>query len=506
MQKQVFNCTEGGARIKGATPMPLHDFVEKYCQKPIDKSKLPPLLKLADDGDELIEKVIPLLQDDIDNLDTIIKSSRIGLAASHGIKRLMSRKTYEKLMKKKTERIFEMCLVEVRQEGGNNFVDINYKFYEKILKRINNPRLRHIVKLSECNFKYSEKAHLASIKNPLVNVAIYGASRAIQGRALKADETLISFLKNKKIAFTRLERNGLILNTAKKAAESLKKSYTETLDLLKKYNKTKEDKLLRPIELEKINLDDADDYFAVGNWAHPLLDAEKVIDKISKEAKRIDKIYNNPEYKKAEQIFKKAISMRDIAIKTAKWNEDNNLSHERKLLQYNDLIERAKEIGKKDKDFDKALKLLQKATKLLPNEIEGRWGLATALHHSGNLEKAITEYKKLIKDFPDNAGFKFELGQVLLINNQIQKGLREIGKAMEDTDEFDSFLIRVGEIYEQSEMMEEALTAYENYLEKFPYDFKAWNHKGNCLHKIGREAEAKEAYNKASSINPNRKK
>jgi len=497
IQRTVINSTEGGARIKGTIPMPLCDFIEKYCKKTIDKSKLTPLLELADDGDKLIEKVIPLLQDDIDNLDIIIKSSRIGLAASEGIKKLMSRKAYEKLMKKKTEKIFEICLMEARQECGNNFVEINHKFYEKLLKQIHKPQLQHIIRLSQCNFKHSEEAHIASIKNPLVNVAIYGASRAIQGRALKADETLVNFLKDKKVAFTRLERNSLILNTAKKASESLKKSYTETLELLKKYNETKEDALLRPIEPEEVNLDDAEEYFKTGNWAHPLLDAEKVLLSSNNRKSTLRQ--------KAIRVLNKATKMRKEAIETAKWNEDTNLDHERKLLQYNDLIERAKKLGKKDKEFDKALKLLIKATKLLPNEIEGRWGLATALHHSGNLKMSIIEYKKLVKDFPDNAGFRFELGQVFLVNNQIQDGLREIGKAMESTKEFDSFLIRVGEIYEQSGMMEEALTAYENYLEKFPYDFKAWNHKGNCLHKIGREAEAKEAYNKAQSISPKNK-
>jgi len=489
MQKQVINATEGGAKIKGTIQMPLCDFIGRYCQKSIDKSKLPSLLKLADNGDELIEKVIPLLQDDIGNLETVIEGSRKGMAASHGIKTLMSRKAYEKLMKKKTERVFETCLVEARQECGNKFVDINYKFYEKLLKQILSPRLHHIVRLSECNFKYSEQAHVAAIKNPLVNVAIYGASRAIQSRALKADETLVNFLKDKKSAFIRMERNTLILSTAKKAAESLKKSYTETLELLKKYNETKDDKLLRPIEPEEVNLDDAEDYFKVGNWAHPLLDASKII-KINSSDRR------------ANKILEKALAKRAKAINKAKQNESKNLDYERKLLKYNDLIEQAKETGKKGKDFDKALAMLQKAVKLLPKEIEGRWGLATALHHSGNLEKAITEYKKLIKDFPDNARFKFELGQVLLINNQIQDGLQEIGKAMEATDEFDPFLIRVGEIYQQTGMLEEALIAYENYLDKFPHDFNAWFHKGDCLQRLGETEKAKIAYQKAKQINP----
>ena len=491
MNRIIVNATEGGAKIKGTIQIPLCDFIKKYCQEPIDKSKLQPLLELADNGNELIEKVIPLLQDDIDNLDVIIKNSRAGIAASSGIKKLMNRKSYEKLMKKKTENVFEICLAEARKECENDFIAINHCFYEKLLKQINKPELRHIIKLSQYNFKHSEAAHLASIKNPLVNVAIYGASRAIQGRALKVNETLVNFLKDKKTAFTRMERNSLILNTAKKAAESLKKSYTETLELLKKYDETKDDKLLRPVNPEEINLDDAEDYFAVGNWAHPLLDSIRIL-----------KDLNHNEYKKAKKIYEKAISIREEAIKKAKQNENENLDHERKLIQYNELIEQAKDTGKKDKDFEKALSMLQQAIELLPDKIEGRWGLATALHHSGKIEEAIIEYKKLVDGFPDNARFKFEYGQALLINNQIQDGLHEIGKSMEMTNEFDPFLIRVGEIYEQTGMVEEALIAYENYLEKFPYDFSAWEKHGDCLIALGKESEAEDSYQKAKIIKP----
>ena len=503
MKRMIVNSTEGGAKIKGTIQMPLCDFIKEHCQEPIDKSNITPLLTLADDGDKLIEKVIPLLQDDIDNLDVIIKSSRSGIAASRGIKKLMSRKAYEKLMKKKTEKIFETCLMEARKECGNDFIAINHCFYKKLLKQINKPKLHHIIKLSQCNFKHSEEAHIAAIKNPLVNVAIYGASRAIQGRTLKVDETLVTFLKDKKIAFIRMERNELILGTAKKAAESLKKSYTETLKLLKKYNETKDDKLLRPIEPEEINLDDAEEYFAVDNWAHPLLDSQKVMNEWKNKMSMIGKqdlSHTSEIYKKAKTIYEKATAMRDEAIQKAKQNESDNLDHERKLLKYNKLIEKAKDIGKKDKEFENALALLRQATELLPDEIEGRWGLATALHHSGKIEEAIVEYKKLIEDFPDNTRFKFEYGQVLLINNQIQDGLREIGKAMAETDEFDPFLIRIGEIYEKTGMIKEALIAYESYLEKFPYDFNVWILKHDCLKKIGMEKEAAEAYEKAKQI------
>lgn len=513
--KQVFNSTEGGARIKGTIPLPLCDFINEHCKESIDKSNLIPLLELADDGNELIEKVIPLLQDDIDNLDIIIKSSRIAMAVNHGMKKLMGRKSYEGLMKRKIERIFELCLKDARKIHLN-VLEINFAFYDNLISSIKDPKLLHIIKLSKRNYKFSEKAHIASIKNPLVNVAIYGASRQIQGRALKVDETLVNFLKDRKIAFTRMERNSLILKTAKKAAGSLKKSYTETLDLLKKYDKTKDDKLLRPVEPEKINLDDAEDYFAAGNWAHPLLDTEKILTsltapsinfKIEAELEMEDDkskgwlISSKVDLHEAIKIHNKALEMKREAIQKAKQYEEENADRENKLIQYNDLIEQSKEAGKKE-DFDKALDALEKASELLPDETEARWGLATCLHHLGRFEDAIEKYEKLVADFPGNHKFQFELGQVFLLSGKMQEGLKEISKAMEKTDEFDSFLARIGEIYSHMQMWNEAVIAYENYLEKFPYDFKAWTALGDCLSATNKDSEAMEAYTKALAINP----
>ncbi len=171
------------------------------------------------------------------------------------------------------------------------------------------------------------------------------------------------------------------------------------------------------------------------------------------------------------------------------------------MIRYNDLIEQSKESGKKE-DFDKALDALERASELLPDETEARWGLATCLHHLGRFKEAIEKYEKLVADFPDNHKFQFELGQVLLLSGETQAGLKEIGKAMEKTHEFDSFLIRIGEIYFHMQMWDEAIVAYENYLEKFPYDFKAWISLGNCLSATNKGIEAMKAYTKALTINP----
>jgi tetratricopeptide (TPR) repeat protein len=499
METLVINSTEGGAYIKGCQHMPLKIVIDKYCKKPIDKTKLAQLcLTPAEDGDGLINQVIPLLQNDIDNLETIVKHARLGLAANTGLKNLISKwqRGYTKLLPKKLELKFNDILIQSRNDSGGEYIKTNHLYHERILDLINTaPRkkLRTIIKLSYRNFYHSEITHKAAEKNPLVNVAIFGASRKIQSRELKGKQTLINFLRSRKNALIRIERNNLILTTAKAAAESLKKSYVKTLKLLKEYDETKDINLLAPPIEEKINLEDSETYFKAGNWGHPLLDAQKV------------NALTHPvnEVKTAKEIQAKALELRSKAIAEAKAYEKENLEYETKLLEYNEILEKSRKIGRIEKDFDKALVLLKKAVALLPDKIEGRWGLASALHHSGSVQEALKEYEKLIKDFPDNLRFKFEYGQILLISNQIENGIKIINDLMTETNEFDSFLIRMGQIYQRTENLDKALIAFDKYTNKFPYDFNGWRLYGKCLKQAGENEKSEDAFKKANIIKPN---
>jgi tetratricopeptide (TPR) repeat protein len=497
MQKMVINSTEGGAKIKGCIQLSLKEVIEKYCQEPIDKSKIKPLLTCADNGDELIEKVVPLLKNDIDTLKEIITNSRKGMAVGHGMKKLLSQDQYTHLLPKKKKNFFDKLNKEAAVESQGNPLLHTTFFFQKVIAKLKKSRLKTIIIMSFKNFVFSEAAHQAAVRNPLVNVAIYGASRQIQTRGLKVDGGINNLLTNQKEAITRVERNIIILKAAFTAATGLKRSYKKTLKLLKKYNKTKDNSLLVNDTPEEINLDDAEDYFEKGNWAHPLLDAIKIL----KSEKEVDE----DTQLKAEMVYAKALKMKKNAIKKAKESETEYHDKMNKLLKYNELLSRAKEEGGKNKDFDAALKLMKKAVKLMPDEQEARWGLATALHHAKQFKESIIEYQKLIEKFPASNLFKFEYGQVLLQDGQIQDGLKEIGKVMEATEEFDSFLTRLGEIYVESKMFKEAITAYKSYLKKFPFDYKAWIAISNCYTKLGKDQQAQVAYRKALEINPNYK-
>jgi tetratricopeptide (TPR) repeat protein len=505
MDKIVYNCTQGGAKIQGCEQMLLKDMIAKHCTKVIDKSKIKPLLSYAKDGDELISKVLPLLKKDIENLDEIIIKSGRGLAANRGLKNLMQRKSYKNLLPTKKARNFDRILIETNNLTKGDTIKTNIMFYEKVIMGLKKCKLKNIMILSYKNFMASEAAHMASKMNPLVNVAIYGASRKIQGRALKVNQSINNFLKNPKDALIRIERNTLILTTARDAAKSLKKSYKKTYKVLKKYDIIKDDSLLVSNEIEEINLDDAETYFEAGNWAHPLLDCIKFKNKIREDPVRNIANIKYKEYDNYGKIYDKAIKMKNEAIQKAKDYEKENEDHDRKLLKYNDLLEEAKKIGREEQKFPEALELIKKAADFLPEETEARWGLATAFHHSGLIDESLKEYKKLIKDFPDNYLFAFEYGQVLLTNGKIKEGLKQISGVMQKTEEYDNFFARIGAIYEHLDMKKEAINAYSSYLKKFPYDFKVWAKKGDCLLTLGKNQMAENAFKKALKIKPDYK-
>jgi hypothetical protein len=491
-KSDVINATEGGADIKGTKKMMLKEVIEECCQQPIDKSRLEDLKTLADDGDKLITDVIPLLKQDIKNLDKIIKHGRRGLATGRGMRVLMKKDNYKGLLTKEKKKMLRELLAESVDRSEDERMGVNIIFYNRLISKLKKSKLKNISILAQKNYVASETTRIAATKNPLVSVAIYGASRRIWSRELKVKETFEHFLRNQKDALTRLERNALILNAAIESAKSLKPSYKKTLKLLKEYDKSKDDDLLIMKKKEAIDLSDSEEYFKADNWAHPLLDARRAL----KETETTIPCHS------AKTVLSRALGMRTAAIKNAEDEEKRNWENKKKLITYNELITRSRKEGKENQNFEKALSLLEEATKLLPDKMEAKWGVATALHHSNQIPEAVKAYEKLLKEFPDNNRFKFEMGNVLLKNGDTMKGLTIIEEAMKATDEFDGFLSKVAQIYEHAGMKKSALKTYNSYLKKFPADYEVWNLKGVCLSNMKKNGLAIKAFKTCLRIKP----
>lgn len=447
--RTVYNSTEGGCHIPGTERIPLKEFIETKCLVEPIKSNIEKLLSLPEDADKEITEAIPLLEQDIKNLNKIIEHSTKAL------------KTNKKLRKHR-----KMPKAEIK----------------KLLKK---------------NEKLSNEANKASEKNCLVTLAIYGASRAIHTRKLEVKGKTPHLLKNAEDFDTRLNRNELILTAAKNAAKSLKKSYKESLSILKKYNKTKDSSLLESNEKEEVTFDDVDIYFDAGNFTHPLLDAKKVLLNPDN--------YDYDIKQKAKKILSKAGEMKRKTIEKGK-ELLNTKSHN--LIIYNDLIEQSKIEGRDNKNFDKAMELIDKAIELFPEREEALWGKASAYYYIKKYEDALEIYEKLLKLDPDNYRYYFEKCMSLLQLGDTTTALKELGKLMNTTDEYNYFLLKIGDLYQEVGILDEAVYAYKEYLKLFPMDYKGWKKYSKCLFKCYDTLKRKniKVFNKAIKASAKSKK
>ena len=440
---KVVNATEGGAMIRGAEPMWLDEALEKFCtrKKPPWKAPTP----YADDGDTLAWKAIPVLEKNLKTLELIEEHSR---------------KAIEVL--------------------------------PKMLRSWNNPRrLEEFAKVNETEAK---AAQVEAQKNPLVTLAIFGASRAIASREKKVRGDLPHLKKHKKNLKIRVERSRLILEAAQKAAEKLTPTYRKALSLLEQYAKTRDPKILDParsIPPEDPNLTDAEMLFAIGNWAKTLLEARKGI------GTGLDG---------ATGIETRALAMREESIRVeSELREREREEKNDRLCLYHYLIREGLRLGREGQQEEKLLEAnierFRRAKEIYPDGKEARWGLATTLHFSGDDEWSLKEYDELVEKWPDLKRFAFERGQVMLKLGKIQEGLDAIRVVMEETKEFDSFLPVLAGLYEQHEsLLDEALLAYDTYLKECPKDHSVVAQRSALLSRMGKEEDAERGMVEAAAI------
>ena len=423
--KKFINCTEGGAKIKYSKEMTFEKFLGKYCKEVIHSHELlEPFLSFEENYKESIDKTIPKLENDMQVFDIIIKNAKKALD--------------------------EITIIE-----GTTDV-------EKLKAALNKNQDYAIIVQEACK------------KEPLIQLYIYHENVEIQNRELKVKGKQSHLLKNEEDRATRIKRSKLILTAASKGAEELKKEYEKTLIILKKYAKTKDEKLLSNWEDSVPSLKDAEEFFKAGNFARPLLDAQQILKK-------------KPKDKTALGIERKALDMRNEIIKTE--IEEAKKDRRDDLIQYCYCLEEGQKMGRDKKDFDKALKLLKKASKLFPERWEARWGLATTYTMLRKDKESLEQFDKLVETHPKELQFQFERGLVLLKIDS-QKGFEELRNVMKDTDQFDSFLIKLGDLYTQTGMVPEAQIAFEEYTKKFPADMQGWNCLLNNYRKQGKTFQA----------------
>ena len=439
--KRFINCTEGGARIKGAKQMSFRKALKENA--PDKKQTLSPEILTIDyeKGDETIQRAIPLIKKDIEIIDKIFKSSTKALKAKD-------------------------CVLEAMEITNQ--------------KR----RSAEMKKWLNENYKASVEAHELAKQNHLISMAIYSASRRLFSQEFKIEsKNKGQLLKNFGDLLKRIERNKMILESAHSASERLKKLYEESLKTLEEYISSGNRDLLLKHEDEKPNISDAEEYFDAGNFARPLLEAKRLLEE------------NNSD-SLAQDVYYDAKQMRDKAIKKAKALPDNS-----DLIEYNELVIQAQEEGKIFREhgdttkLENAEALLEKAHKLFPDKEVAMWGLATVYWERKDTKNALKLFSKLTKKFPDNPRYLFEYG-VVMMDEDFSKGMLMVKSAMEKTEEFDAFFAHVGDLHMKAKRYKEAAGTYMAYLEKFPADDEIWEKAAKCYELSGMRKEAEHAKKK----------
>ena len=392
--KTIINCTQGGARIPRTKQMALSTALEKYCGESIDKSIIDKNKYTREDWQEQITEAIKIAEAEKNNLVDLISECNLALGSNRLLQEQSERENFEALLKE--------------------------------------------------NETHSNKAHKLSEKNPLMRLAVYGASRLIQGRDLRVKGGLEHLSADKKDFETRIRRNKIILDAALAAAEDLLISYTRTIDNLKIIEfggsleeEKKENKLLSREEIET--------YLEAGNWARILTESRV--------------------WFPANDSLIKASELKDKSINDAK----EKYKEHPKLIEYNELIYDAQELGRAEvKDYEKILELLNKAQELYPDKFEASWGKATVLHHLDRCDESLAEYEKLVQLYPNIPRLHFEKTLVLMKTDAIE-GLKQMVIFLTEQGDFQYFWRNVAQLLEKMDT-QKAVMAYAEYLKHFPDD------------------------------------
>jgi hypothetical protein len=411
LDRTVINATEGGVNLKGTERMSLKNVLNKYCKSKIDKSVVKSFNSLSPNSDVLIDESIKRLKSDIELCNIIISDG-----------------------KKAFDAVIEM---------------------EKLAKqkRYSESKMKELMTLNE---EHSTKSEHAAKDCPLVGVSILAASRKLHSNELYVEKTKVHhMLSDREGLKIRIKRNKIILEAARKTAKDVKKWCSTSLDILEQYKHTRDESLLTEESGYVPNLKDAEKFFKVGNWATPLIEARNYVN------------ISHPlsEYiLEAHIITTKAENMREDTI--MKWKKEPDMSDH---IQYQALMDKARDIGMKEQKFKESLTLLEKARKLMPKEFPARWGIANSLTILKKSKQAVKEYESLIKDFPDNIDIQFEYGCALL-DIDVNKGITQMIEVMQKTNKYDHMFIHIGNLYMKAGENEKARDAYKQYLEKYPQD------------------------------------
>ena len=172
-----------------------------------------------------------------------------------------------------------------------------------------------------------------------------------------------------------------------------------------------------------------------------------------------------------------------------------------------------------NKYFNDAVDILEKGTKLYPNDSDLLKTLSASYVDVGKSDIALNSFKTLVDKEPDNKVYRYNYGVLLLGNGDYEMAVQEFQKAIDLDSTYTNAIYNLGITYVKwgSEMNKKSLETEEYsdaYKEKFkaalPYlekvtateksDAEAWELLGKVYSVLGMQDKAIDAFNHADQL------
>jgi tetratricopeptide (TPR) repeat protein len=172
-----------------------------------------------------------------------------------------------------------------------------------------------------------------------------------------------------------------------------------------------------------------------------------------------------------------------------------------------------------NKYFNDAVDILEKGTKLYPNDSDLLKTLSASYVDIGKSDVALNSFKTLVEKEPDNKVYRYNYGVLLLGSEDYEMAVQEFQKAIDLDSTYTNAIYNLGITYVKwgSEMNKESLETEEYsdaYKEKFkaalPYlekvtateksDAEAWELLGKVYSVLGMQDKAIDAFNHADQL------
>jgi tetratricopeptide (TPR) repeat protein len=155
-------------------------------------------------------------------------------------------------------------------------------------------------------------------------------------------------------------------------------------------------------------------------------------------------------------------------------------------------------------EFDDALKHLDRALEINPDDDEGWYNRGIALDDLGRYEEAIASYDRAIEIKPDDDGAWNNRGNALDELGRFDEAIASYDRAIEINPNDDQIWNNRGSALIRLKRYNEAIASYDRAIEIKPDKDQAWYNRGIALKELRRLDEAIASYDRAIEINTDR--